>query len=291
MKIAPVLFALALALPAAAQAQAPGEPETIYSDAQRQKDDLLSRKFVQSLLSPSLTLDGQFSRWKTPVCPHVVGMASAAARLVERRIREVALAIGARVDPQESCAPNIVIFVSDHRQLLLDAMVAKDHWLFDAGDMKVRFPVQAWYTNVLRDYNGMPHLDVPWEFICPDCLTPPPIPANDTLLQTGIQARMGAAVILADTAAISGLTMGSFADYLALMALAQTPATGRCQPAPSIANLFLKDCESDLHTSSLSDADMAMLTSLYQTPDEPEKLQMTRLIGNMRRSLESEGGK
>jgi hypothetical protein len=131
-------------------------------------------------------------------------------------------------------------------------------------------------------------MDVPWESICPDCSTPPPIPANDTWLHTGIQAQMGTAVILADTAAISGLTLGNFADYLALTALAQTPATGRCQPAPSIANLFLKDCEADFHTTALSDADLAMLKALYQTPDEPEKLQGLRLIGNMRRNLEGE---
>jgi hypothetical protein len=276
----------------AARAQTPalpvGEPETVYSDAQRQKDDQTSRRFVQSLLRPSYTLDGQFSRWKIPICPRVMGMAPAAAYMVEKRIRDVAQEIGAPLDRRDPCAPNIVIFVTGRQQILLDAMVAKDHWLFDAGDTTVRYPVQAWYMNVLRDYDGGLHMDVPWESICPDCSTPPPIPANDTWLHTGIQAQMGTEVILADIAAISGLTLGELGDYLALMVLAQTPATGRCQPAPSIANLFLKDCEADFHTTALSDADMAMLTALYQTPDEPEKLQGMRLIANMRRNLEGE---
>jgi len=254
----------------AARAQTPalpvGEPETVYSDAQRQKDDQTSRRFVQSLLRPSYTLDGQFSRWKIPICPRVMGMAPAAAYMVEKRIRDVAQEIGAPLDRRDPCASNIVIFVTDRQQILLDAMVAKD----------------------LRDYDGGLHMDVPWESICPDCSTPPPIPANDTWLHTGIQAQMGTEVILADIAAISGLTLGELGDYLALMVLAQTPATGRCQPAPSIANLFLKDCEADFHTTALSDADMAMLTALYQTPDEPEKLQGMRLIANMRRNLEGE---
>jgi hypothetical protein len=282
-----------------AQAGAPpaaGEPETVYSDAQRQKDDQLSRRFVQSLLSPSKTLDGQFSRWKSPICPRVMGVAPAAAYMVEKRIRDVAQEVGAPLDRSDPCAPDIVIFVTDRQQMLLDAMVAKDHWLFDAGDMTVRYPVQAWYMNFVRDYNGRLHMDVPWESICPDCGTsaehpPPPLPANDTWLHTGIQAQMGTAVILADTAAISGLTLGSFGDYLALMVLAQTPATGRCQPAPSIANLFLKDCDADFHTTALSDVDLAMLTALYQTPDEPEKLQAMRLIANMRRDLEGQARK
>jgi len=97
--------------------------------------------------------------------------------------------------------------------------------------------------------------------------------------------------VLVDAGAITGLTLGSLGDYLSLMALAQTPATGRCQPAPSITNLFLKDCEADFHTTSLSEVDMAMLTALYQTPVEPEKLQQQRLIRNTRRNLEGENGK
>ena len=292
------LALILLTLPVVAQAQpAPqppqvaSEPETVYSDAQRQKDDQTARRFVQSLLSPSYTLEGQFSRWKTPICPRVIGMAPTAAYVVERRIRDIAQQIGAPLDRHDPCNPDIVIFVTPQPQTMLDALVAKNHWLFDAGKMKVSYPAQAWYTNVLHDYNGMPHLDVPWEIICPDCLTPPPIPANDTWLHTGIQAQMGAATILVNSAAITGMTLGSFADYLALMTLAQTPATGRCQPAPSIANLFLANCSADSHTTALSEVDLAMLTALYQTPDEPEKLQATRLIGNMRRNLEGNNQK
>lgn len=300
------LAIILLALPVLAQAQplpqptqVAAEPETVYSDGQRQKDELLSRKFVQSLLNPSYTLEGQFSRWKTPVCPHVVGIAPAAAYVVERRIRDVALEVGAPVDRSDPCVRNVVVFVTGQPQTLLDAMVAKDHWLFDASplqELKVHYPVQAWYEGFYRDYNGVMHPDLPWEILYPDCTSgpptcPPPIPANDTRLKTGIQPQMGFAVIVVDSGALNGLTLGSLGDYLALMTLAQTPATGRCQPAPSIANLFLVSCGGDFHAASLSDADFAMLKALYQTPDEPEKLQMTRLIGNMKRNLEGESGK
>ena len=75
------------------------------------------------------------------------------------------------------------------------------------------------------------------------------------------------------------------------MTLSQTPATGRCQPAPSIANLFLKDCDAEFHSGSLSEMDLALLTALYQTPDEPEKLQMQRIVSGMQHKLEGEGGK
>ncbi|MBV9549500.1 MAG: hypothetical protein JO256_07490 [Alphaproteobacteria bacterium] len=294
MKRAAIFFLLLTALPALAQPQAGKpptirEPETIYSEADRQKDELLSRKFVTSLLAPSLNLEGQFSRWKQPLCPRVFGMTPLTAYVVERRIRDVALTVGAPLDRADPCRPNVVIAVTPEPQAMLDALVAKDHWLFDAAplrELKVHYPVQAWYEGLYRDYNGVSHLDVPWELLCPSCLTPPPTPVNDTRLRLGVQPEMGTATILVDANAVNGLTLGTLGDYLALMALAQTPANGRCQPAPSIANLFLTDCGNDLHTTGLSEADLAMLTSLYQTPDEPEKLQMVRLIGNMRRNLE-----
>ena len=39
-----------------------------------------------------------------------------------------------------------------------------------------------------------------------------------------------------------------------------------------------------------SDADIALLTALYQVPDIPEKLQKQRIVGAMRRSLEQQFG-
>jgi hypothetical protein len=177
------------------------------------------------------------------------------------------------------------------------------------ADLKVRFPVQSWYTGYFVDYKGFPHLDIPWvdalygsiwtkaEDSNGNALGPEKtdhaewISSGDTRLQHGIKPEMGNITIVVDANKIAGMTLGSLADYLTLMTLSQTPATGRCQPAPSIANLFLKDCEEGLHVTSLSAADLAMLTALYQTPLEPENLQMARIVGNMRHNLEAEAHK
>jgi hypothetical protein len=294
MKVALSLCLLML-LPGAALAQpakpplAASEPETVYSDAQREKDDAMARRFVQSLLQPSYSLDGQFKRWKIQVCPHVVGLDAAAAYVVERRIRDVAQKIGAPVDRKDPCRPNIVVFVTPHPQALLDATAKKEFWLV-AGThprqdrLTVKYPVQSWYFGMYRDYNGRYWMDMDCEFYLDNC--PPHVAARGTLLVNGIDAEMIATTILVDSHAVSGMTLGSLADYVALMALAQAPATGNCQPAPSIANLFLTDCGADLHTTELSDVDLAMLAALYETPEEPEKLQWQRLAGNMRRHLE-----
>ena len=304
MRLISLLFAMAV-LSGAALAQTPasapvpapfvqGAPETVYSDAQRERDKAVARRFVQSVLRPSYNLDGQFSRWKQPLCVHVVGISPVAAHVIEQRIRDVAAQIGAPLDRNDPCIPNITVFVTPEPQTTLAALVANNHWLFDSahGELKLLYPVQAWYEGLYRDYNGHMHLDVPWEILYPDCVTGPPncppgVPANTTRLRTGIQPEMGTATVLVDAAAITGMTLGSLGDYLALMTLAQVPATGRCQPAPSIANLFVKGCDADFHTTGLSEIDTAMLMALYKTPDQPEKLQMQRLMGNLQRDLEA----
>src|SRR6185312_10274263 len=63
-----------------------GEPETVYSEAQRQKDISASRWIVDSLLRPSFSIDNVYARWKLPVCPHVYGLRPVAAWLIEHRI-------------------------------------------------------------------------------------------------------------------------------------------------------------------------------------------------------------
>jgi hypothetical protein len=295
MKRLAVTLALSFLATGVASAQTPkppvtGEPETVYSDAQRDRDESLARHFVQSILRPSYSLDGQFTRWKKPICPHVVGLAPTAAYVVERRIRDVAQRVGAPLDRNDPCNPDIVVFVTAHPQALLDAAAQKE-FLLVAGmrprdRLTVQYPVQAWYFGSYRDYNGKVWLDMDCEFYLDTC--PPHVAAKGTRLVNGIQAEMNAATILVDTEAVTGMTLGTLADYLALMALAQAPATGRCQPAPSIANLFVTDCGADMHTTALSDIDLAMLTALYETPEEPEKLQWQRIGGNMRRELEKQ---
>jgi hypothetical protein len=298
----PFLAALLAMLPGAALAQAApqGEPETVTSDAQRLKDEQLSRRFVQSLLRPSTSLEGQFAKWKGPVCPQVHGVNPASALVIERRIREIATRAGAPVDRDDPCIANVSIIFTDQPQARLDALAALRPFLLQGNDQKltVRYPVQVWYAALKEDYAGNKQLDIPWQIAEPwrDCIPGvvcdlPQSRSNDSKLHSGQTTEIATVTVLVDNAAVTGLTLGEMGDYLALMTLSQTPATGRCQPAPSIANLFLKDCSADFHTTSLSEVDLAMLTALYQTPDQPEKLQAMRIVGAMQRNLEGESRK
>jgi hypothetical protein len=97
--------------------------------------------------------------------------------------------------------------------------------------------------------------------------------------------------VLVDTKAATGMTLGELSDYLAFMTLSQASQYGACLPLETISNLMTSGCGADDTAHRLSHADIALLTALYEVPDEPELLQKQRIVGAMRRSLEKQYGK
>jgi hypothetical protein len=299
---------LALALAAGnALAQAPipaGEPETIYSDAQRSKDEQTSRHVVETMLAPSFSIEDQYAKWKRPVCPHVYGLSPAAGFFIEHRIKEVAQQIGAPVDRSDSCIFNIGIIFTADPQATLDsiARVQLELVLGGRSDLKVTQPVQAWYVDFKTDYHGTETLDLPWENMNSDIpisvgppasaadLDAPKVAANVSRLHTGLTSTLATATVLVDSNRAKGVTLGALADYLALLSLTQSDMTGSCLDRPTILNLMAAGCDPANRAMALSDVDIALMTALYQVPDMPEKLQKQRIIGAMRRSLEAQFG-
>jgi hypothetical protein len=332
-----LILAFAMLAPAAALAQgnmATTQFETVYSDAQRAADQDLSRRFVEGMLAPGYSFNNQYAKWTRPVCPHVVGMAGTSKYLLERRIRDVAQQVGAPVDRNDPCTPNVTIFVTPEPQTMLNSIAAAAPYLVIGGkqrELTVAHPIQSWYTTFRRDFGGLAQLDLPWE----DASTAggdsggvtaallgsdlalvadggtianslgglsintsnsverdiPRTRAQGTRLSTGITPEMAGVLVLVDSKAIMGMQLGTLGDYFALLALAPSPVTGRCQEAPSIANLMAQGCAGDVKTSALSNVDLALLTGLYQTPIKPEMIQRQRIIGAMRRNLETQAAR
>ena len=297
--------------------------ETIYSDAQRSKDLSASRAMVETMLAPSFSIEGQYAKWKQPVCPHVYGLNPVTAWFVEHRIREVADMVGAKVDHNDPCVPNIGIFFTPDPQASLLSIAEKRPFLIAGGSQKavVKFPVQAWYATFITDFNGHKSLDIPWDVALPWTGTgadagstpmmggagsaaqdrssspslsgydEPMVRANDSRLHTGLTAEMATATVMVDTKTATGMTLGELSDYLAFMTLAQASQYGACLPLETVSNLLTPGCAAQDTAHQLSHADVALLTALYEVPDSPEVLQKQRVIGAMRRSLEKQYGK
>ncbi len=295
MKKLAVTLAASFLLAGAALAQTPkppvtGEPETIYTEAQRQKDVSAARWIVDNLLRQSFSLDGEYARWKLPVCPHVYGLRPLAAWQIEHRIKEVAAMVGAPVDHGDPCIPNIGIIFTADPQASLNSIADKAPLLIQGGNQRltVKYPVQAWYATFISN-GGARMIDIPWEMVTPPLDGPPRLRVSgaDGRLSTGITAEMAAATVLVNSQAVTGKTVGEMADYLAMMTLMQAGQYGQCLDTASISNLML-DCGADNMAHGMTRIDFTLLTGLYQVPQAPELLQKPRLLNIIRRSLEAD---
>ena len=157
------LLALTMGLPAvAALAQAPSSttvapltvegatPKTIASQA---------RAFVQSKATAPNPEIGQISRWHTPVCVQVEGLAQTSqAKVIKDRIESVAQAVGLPSPwGGANCRANVEIVFSDDPQGTMN-LVAKRHEDFlgyyhrtERDRLKtVSHTIQAWYKTSTR---------------------------------------------------------------------------------------------------------------------------------------------
>jgi len=289
-----LLILLAAARPAAAQAPAvTAEPETIHSDAQRENKGSIAGETVQAVLDPVYGVDGQYARWKTPLCLNVYGLKPAAKILVERRIRQIAAQVGAPVERRDPCTPNATIaFTTDLGATLASIHKARD-WLLPDYDfirmrLKQSLPVQAWYAVAIQGADGRRQLVSALDEGAPETPVVAVSGAESSLLDTGIATSIATVMIVVDTRAVTGKPLGTLADYFALLALSQARDTRRCKPVSSIANLMHADCAAALQPDGITETDLALLTALYQTSDTSlQKLQRQRIMGNMRRALEA----
>jgi hypothetical protein len=264
------------------------DPVTVYSEAERQADESISRRTVRSVLAPVEAFN-QFARWKQPVCFNVYGLSSIAKYVVERRMKDIAEMVGAPLDREDPCVPNVtIVFTPDPPATLQSIATTRNYLVPWAGMIRSRIkeaqPIQAWYATVIKN-NGRKFLQ--YDGYNDD--EPYMVAASLDRFGSGVETELGAVTILVDTKAIMGLQLGTLADHFALISLSQSRVSRGCLEVDSIANLPHKDCHPDVTTQAITLGDVALLTGLYKTPDDRlQNLHAQRIIGNMREVLEAQ---
>jgi hypothetical protein len=203
------------------------------------------------------------SRWDERICPGVIGLKAPAALAVIDRVREVAKAAGATVDPNEPCRPNIVVVFTREPQELMRYVGKKApdilgyHYISQRKALTtVTHPIQAYYATATRDHNGVPHTDSTENEAEEMAVLP-------SRLKDDLSSVFQQVTVIVDTGKTTGMEVRSIADYVAMLALSQAKALDACSPLPSIRNLFLTDCDPTRRTTALSDTDAAYLHALY----------------------------
>jgi len=304
MRLAPFAALLLSTSLVCAQTPAPELPpispsvETVYSDAELERDRSVSRAQVESVLEPVEAMEFQYARWKRPVCFNVYGLSPNAKYVVERRMKDIAQQVGAPVDRRDPCEPTVTIAFTTDPAATLES-IAKvrptllPYYGFIRSGLKESKPIQAWYGIVVGGPNGMSYLEYDTQNGgMNDALEPPRfgfLSGEMSRLNSGLTTAIASVVIVVDTNAIIGKSLGTLADHFALLALAQARDTHGCKDVSTIANLMLADCDPASRPDAITNTDLAMLTGLYKTPDETgQRIQKARIIGNMRRTLETQ---
>ena len=304
MRTAAVILVIASALGQVAGAQpatdtkpVSGLPlESVIVSASKPTQPVIQH-FVETRTGRTMVL-GRAARWILKLCPKTIGLGDKYASYVTRRIRDIGAAVGAPVDSDPGCRPNIEVVFTTKPQALIDNIRKTDpvylgfHQTKGEGDELARVvqPIQAWYTTTVQmNYEHRPigfgggTLDVGK---CPvtgavsvkaagNHVISMPCSAAGTATKSGGQPGARAIkdgqnsgffniLIVAEPAKLYDYEVGSLADYIALMALTQPAALDDCEEMPSISNLLAKGCGAS--AGNITDGDLAYLRALYRLP-------------------------
>ena len=267
--------------------------------------------FVQSYPAATEKLQ-QIARWSDAICVEVSGLSADKAKVVQARVEEVAQAVGVKAQPA-GCRHNIEIVFTTKPQAFLDDIAAHQEVLlgYDHVHAKtvktVTHPIQAWYKTATRARGDMGALFAadlkdrdgnrvnPSDFFpstgsfetvdTPE--NPGPVGCAGSLITDCTRTLFKNVLVVVDSRAAAGKTLGTLADYVAMMALSQAKSLDGCAALPSVMDLMAKaPCPGRDPPNGLTDTDIAFLTGLYFSDPETKAVQqqveiaarMTRLL-------------
>ncbi|HEY6456131.1 MAG TPA: hypothetical protein VIY90_12730 [Steroidobacteraceae bacterium] len=275
---------------AAAQSSAPSEVTVTASRAELAPRVL---KFVNQIAVQQN--DAGLPRWQDPVCPLISGLPRQEGEFTLARISQIASA--ARVPlAGEHCRPNLFIFVTLQPMQLLQAM-ANQKRIVTFGDatptvidefIRTPRPVRVWYNTSMRTPEGTsPKQGLPnvAQFLGGSALGGPPV-YNDNdrtshILLSKIWSFSYVFVII-DQARLAAVSRGQFADYVAMVGLADIKPGAHLGDARTILKLF--DGAPQAAPEGLTDWDQAFLNSLYAT-EQISKTQRSHIANSMVRDV------
>jgi hypothetical protein len=295
--------------PSAPPSALPQENVTVTSTRSRELLD----KFAKSFSVPT-PLTGKIARWESGVCPLAIGQKPGVATMMTARIKEIATIVGAPVNANPSCTPNIEVIFTTTPQALLDDVRKNDPDYLGYADNSSRQqalatvtrPVQAWYETETIDLDGMARIDSARRlgagitmpnftaFSMPSSMgvnrQPLDLPyatyarVTGNHINDGTRSAFHHVIIAVDSSKLAGQKLGPLADYITMLALTQLNSLDTCQQLPSIVNLLAPGCEQK--SDEITQIDLAYLRGLYKMGNDQSLLfQRNDITDQMKQSL------
>ncbi len=270
-----VIATLALALGAHAQGSGEQPSQEVTVTALRATLTKRVTAFVNGITG--FRLERGLTLWRSPVCPLVSGVPRQDGEFILERVSDVARADGIPLGG-ENCHPNLFVLVSKQPQELLRGMSKRNVWFtfgFGAHPPVIdEFIAKAGPVRVL--YREFPSV----QCVHPPCESPAVSAAKvGPVIMSGDGWDFDAhspnyfnvwqvfrVFLIVDASQVKGVTLGQFADYVALVGLAQIEPADSLQDAPTILKLF--NSAPQAAPAGMTDWDRAFLKSLYTTEQE-----------------------
>ncbi len=218
---------------------------------------------------------GSLLRWRggraETVCPGTTGLDSGYNDFVSARVRAIAAFVGAPVHTDDAkCTPNVqIIFTQDPRGVMAAVQewgaralrVRFDHQMQKALDISDEHAIQGWYitagggASVLNRDPGLVG------GIALEALWPRVIPTSAQA--NGADRGILGVVLVINTKKVAGVSIGSIADYAALVSLSVIQDPNQCDPLPSILDIESAACTSRDKPAGITAGDLAFLKALY----------------------------
>lgn len=232
-----------------------------------------ARQEAKEFLAVTGVAERPVARWVDPICPVALNVRRDVAERVTARVRDAAIAAGAKV-AKRNCAPNLkIVFSHDAKGLLKQVssrtgmfsdLPARERALLHADTT----PVRWWHTIEERTKDGMRPMASD---------TPPAAGINagsgqvvlgglvhqqyrSSLLSSQMVRGIIAAKVIIDVKLAEGMPVDSVADYAALVGLAEVRLDENAPPN-SILALFDANGPKELTT-----LDQSFLRTLYKLP-------------------------
>lgn len=244
---------------------------------------------IKTIIAPFVALHAAPSRKTgllvriphTGVCPAILGLPAAYNAFVDRRIREVARKIGAGVEPEGRCQPNVQVLFTEDPQGVVNALsrrtggaiLGMHTWRETVQIVRVTRPIQAWWvTGVVNDSKGTNAVIVGRDgvqdtghgrVVVDNAYGPGMFTGSGSHVPPRNSGQIVNALIVVDTRKLGGVPIGPVADYVAALALSQARSLDRCSKLPSILDLFAVDCPDTARPQALTDSDYSFLSALY----------------------------
>lgn len=223
------------------------------------------------------------ARWRggmQSICPLTVGLDPGSNAFVTARIRTVAAYVGAPVQSQP-CTESVQIRFTSNPRESMDAVMS---WATTTATFGIRYtggirdllayksdqPIQGWYittrggSRVLNTDVALVGLDVLplWPQIEQKYLAGPAL-GSRVGGDSGSGIGIGAVILIVDTTRVTGYSIGTIADYLAMLTLSVVQSPDHCDPLPSILDLMSSSCATREKPAGITAGDLAFLKALY----------------------------